>query len=239
MSSTPFSLPDLNASWVIVVDVPESAIEGPVRAQTYMMIAGGLLVLAAVLLALYFAVRTSIQRPLRSLMSDVASLGDGNYGKPVAGQAGADEIGALAKALEGFRHKLADSRRLEAEAEAQRTATEQERRSTEAERSDAAALQRHIVAVVGEGLANLSSGNLSYRINEEFPGDYAALKRDFNVALASIEETISTLDATISNIGNGTSEISRGASDLARRTEQQAASLEETAAALNELTSES
>ncbi|OJT98426.1 MAG: chemotaxis protein [Rhizobium sp. 63-7] len=234
----PFALPDLNTSWVVIVDVPHSAIAAPVQAQTYMMVIGGILVLAAVLLALYFATRSFIQLPLKALLRDVTRLSENRYDEPVTGQDRADEIGLVAKSLEGFRHALANTQRLQADAEMQRSAAENERQRSETERNGAASLQRHIVSTVGEGLAQLSNGNLAYRIEEDFPGDYAALKRDFNAALSSIEETINTLNSTVHSIGGGTGEISRSASDLARRTEQQAASLEETAAALNELTAQ-
>ncbi len=234
----PFTLPDLHATWVVLVDVPQAAINGPVREQTIMMIIGGLVVLAAVLAALYFAVRTSVQTPLAGLMSDVEKLSQGKYDEPVSGQNRIDEIGSVAKSLEGFRFALADARRLEQEANSQRLAAEGERSRSESERNDSAALQRHIVQVVGTGLSALSQGRLAYRITDNFPGDYAQLKEDFNSALTSLEQTIGSVNSTVRNIGNGTSEISKSAEDLSRRTEQQAASLEETAAALNELTAQ-
>ncbi|MDR7143567.1 methyl-accepting chemotaxis protein [Rhizobium sp. BE258] len=234
----PFAVPDLNATWVVLVDVPHSAINAPVQDQTFMMIIGGILVLGAVMLALYFAVRSLVQKPLGQLVAGVKKLSDGQYEQPVAGQERADEIGSVAKALEGFRFALADTRRLESEADSQRSAAESERNRSESERQQSVALQRQIVAIVGAGLSELSQGNLGHRINDEFPGEYAKLKQDFNAALASLEETINTMNLSVGNIGSGTSEISNSASDLAKRTEQQAASLEETAAALNELTAQ-
>jgi methyl-accepting chemotaxis protein len=234
----PFAVPGLNATWVVLVDVPHSAVAGPVRDQTYMMIAGGLIVLAAVMLALFFAVRTFVQKPLGGLVASVNGLIAGRYGEPVTGQDRADEIGSVAKALEGFRFALADTRRLEADANEQRHAAEDERTRSETERSDSISTQRRIVSILGNSLSELSNGNLGHRIADEFPGEYAKLKEDFNAALTSLEETIQTMNLSVGNIGNGTGEISTSASDLARRTEQQAASLEETAAALNELTAQ-
>ncbi|MCF3639178.1 methyl-accepting chemotaxis protein [Rhizobium sp. TRM95111] len=234
----PFALPDVNTSWIVLVDVPRSAINAPVMDQTYMMIAGGLIVLAAVLLGLYAAVRRFVQKPLAGLVHDVTQLSGGQYGNAVSGQDRDDETGAVAKALEGFRHQLADTKRLEADAAAQRQLTEEERLRSEAERSASGVLQRDIVARLGDGLSHLSSGDLAFRLSGEFPGEYAKLKTDFNSAMASLEETIQTVNASVGNIGNGTSEISNGAADLSHRTEQQAASLEETAAALDELTSQ-
>ncbi|MEX2741485.1 methyl-accepting chemotaxis protein [Rhizobium mongolense] len=234
----PFSVPDLHATWVVLVDVPHSAINAPVRDQTFMMIAGGIVVLGAVMLALYFAVRSLVQRPLGLLVASVKVLSDGRYEEPVTGQERADEIGSVAQALEGFRFALADTQRLQAEADNQRSAAEAERSRSESERQESVALQRQIVSIVGAGLSELSQGNLGHRLTEEFPGEYAKLKQDFNAALASLEETINTMNLSVVNIGSGTSEISNSASDLAKRTEQQAASLEETAAALNELTAQ-
>jgi methyl-accepting chemotaxis protein len=234
----PFAVPGLNATWVVLVDVPHSAISAPVRDQTFMMVIGGILVLAAVMLALYAAVRSFVQTPLGSLLASVATLSSGDYADPVAGQDRADEIGSVAKALEGFRFALADTRRLETEADDQRHAAEAERNRSETERGETAAVQRRIVSILGHSLSEMSKGNLGHRIAEDFPGEYAKLKQDFNAALASLEETIRTMNQSIVNIGSGTGEISGSASDLARRTEQQAASLEETAAALNELTAQ-
>ncbi|WLR92842.1 methyl-accepting chemotaxis protein [Shinella zoogloeoides] len=234
----PFALPDINTTWAVLVDVPRAAINAPVQDQTYMMIAGGLIVLATVLAGLYFAVRFFVQKPLAGLVNDVATLGNGVYTQPIAGQDRSDETGSVAKALEGFRHRLADTKRLEAEADSQRQMTEAERGRSEAERAESSALQRDIVARLGDGLAQLSSGNLTFRLSGDFPGEYGKLKTDFNSAIASLEETIQTVNASVGNIGGGTGEISRGAADLSHRTEQQAASLEETAAALDQLTSQ-
>jgi methyl-accepting chemotaxis protein len=234
----PFALPDINTTWVVLVDVPHSAINAPVKDQTFMMVVAGILVLAAVMLALFFAVRSFVQRPLSGLVASVKALSDGRYEQPVTGQDRADEIGSVAKALEGFRFALADTQRLEAEANSQRDAAESERGRSETERQQAVSLQRQIVSIVGAGLSELSQGNLGHRITDDFPGEYDKLKQDFNAALASLEETINTMNHSVVNIGSGTSEISGSASDLAKRTEQQAASLEETAAALNELTAQ-
>jgi len=232
----PFVLKDLNVTWVLLIDVPDAALSGPLQDQTVMMAAGGLLLLLAVLGGLFFAVRTFVQTPIKGLIGDVATLGAGRYDQAVSGQDRQDETGAVARALEGFRHKLADSKRLEADAESARHATETERSQTESERSENARVQQYVVAELGRALEKLSSGDLASRIDADFPGDYVSLKSNYNAALESLEETVRMVNTAVVTIGNGTNEISTSANDLSRRTEQQAAQLEETAAALNELT---
>lgn len=234
----PFTVPDLNATWAIVLDVPHSVIAAPVQDQTWMMVLGGLIIMGACIATLYFGSTVFVRRPLGALLGSVDLLSKGRYEKPVEGQDRSDEIGSLSSSLEGFRHTLADSRRLETEAEAQRKAAESERTRSESEREANANEQQRIVASLARGLSELSNGNLGYRVEEEFPGEYAKLKTDFNRALESLEDTIATVNSTVHNIGNGTREIASSAQDLSRRTEQQAASLEETAAALNELTAQ-
>ncbi len=234
----PVELPGVNATWAVLVDIPHSVASAPVRDQTLMMVLGGVIVLGVVLLGLWLAVRRFVQKPLASLVADVDRLGRGEYAEPILGQERTDETGAVAKALEGFRHQLADTKRLEADAENQRQMTESERNRAEAERQASGALQRDIVSRLAEGLSRLSAGELSYRLSGDFPGEYAKLKADFNSAMGSLEETIGTVNASVANITNGTNEISNGAGDLSHRTEQQAASLEETAAALDQLTSQ-
>jgi len=232
----PFAVPGVNATWAVIIDIPHAAINAPIEAQTMMMIIGGLIVLAAVMLALFLAVRSIAQRPLHGLVGDVERMTKGDYASDVSNQDRQDEIGLVAKALDGFRHKLAESNMLAAEADAQRKAAEGERRRNEDERTQSASVQQHVVTALGSGLAQLSQGNLTYRIADEFPGEYAALKRDFNDAVTSLEQALASVNGSVVNIAAGTSEISESAADLSKRTEQQAASLEETAAALNELT---
>jgi methyl-accepting chemotaxis protein len=232
----PFELNGLGVTWVLLVDIPDVALSGPVRDQTVMMVAGGLVLLMAVLGGLYFAVRTFVKRPLDSLTVDVGVLGAGRYDQSVAGQERQDETGAVARALEGFRHQLAQSKRLEQEAESARQASEAERSHAEAERLQHSRVQQFVVTELGHALEKLSSGDLASRIDADFPEEYASLKSNYNAALQSLEETVRMVNSAVATIDGGTTEISNSANDLSRRTEQQAAQLEETAAALNELT---
>ena len=231
----PFELTGLGVTWVLLVDIPDVALSGPVRDQTMMMVIGGLVLLMAVLGGLYFAVKTFVKRPLDSLTADVGVLGAGRYDQSVAGQERQDETGAVARALEGFRHQLAQSKRLEQEAESARQASESERSQSEAERVQHSRVQQFVVTELGHALEKLSSGDLASRIDADFPVEYASLKSNYNAALQSLEETVRMVNSAVATIDGGTTEISNSANDLSRRTEQQAAQLEETAAALNEL----
>ena len=116
------------------------------------------------------------------------------------------------------------------------TATEEEReRRAEADRM-AAEAQTSVVKATGRGLSALAAGDLSYRIQESFPGDYAILREDFNRAMTALDEAVSVIRGNAGSMQSRAGEISSAAEDLSRRTERQAAGLEETAAALEQIT---
>ncbi len=93
-----------------------------------------------------------------------------------------------------------------------------------------------VVSSVGKGMAALAAGDLTFRMADDMPAEYARLRDDFNTAMATLEETVGAVSTGARSIRTGTDEIAQASDDLSRRTEQQAASLEETAAALDEIT---
>ena len=233
---SPAPLPGLNATWGLVTDIPTKAINGPSDRLAVAMMIGGLVILALVLASLFFVTDKVVRQPLARLTASVKALNAGRYEEPVRGTESADEVGGIARALEGFRHQLADTERLRAEQEQSRIAAEAERRRNDAVRRAAEEEQRLVVASVGEGLSQLSDGNLTYRLEAAFPEDYRKLRDDFNLAMGRLEETMTVIISSAAGIRSTTTEISQASDDLSRRTEQQAASLEETAAALEEVT---
>ncbi len=104
----PFAVPGVNATWAVIIDIPHAAINATGRGADADddVIVGGLIVLAAVMLALFLAVRSLAQRPLHGLVGDVERMTKGDYASDVSNQHREDEIGLVAKALDGFRHKL-------------------------------------------------------------------------------------------------------------------------------------
>jgi methyl-accepting chemotaxis protein len=104
------------------------------------------------------------------------------------------------------------------------------------EREAAQAKQEEVVQELAKGLENLASGNLTYKIEKPFFGDYDRLRLSFNQALTDIDQSLCHVAASAQSVHAGSSEIRAASEDLSRRTEQQAASLEETAAAMTQVT---
>ncbi|MCR5879032.1 PAS domain-containing methyl-accepting chemotaxis protein [Phenylobacterium sp. J367] len=116
------------------------------------------------------------------------------------------------------------------------TAIEVERARNEASRREAAERQELAMNRLASGLSGISEGDLTARIDGDFPQEYARIQTDFNAAVERLAETMRGIVEASGSIGAATGEISQAADDLSKRTEQQAASLEETAAALDEIT---
>ncbi|MBL4600007.1 MAG: globin-coupled sensor protein [Rhizobiaceae bacterium] len=102
---------------------------------------------------------------------------------------------------------------------------------------DAIAEERKTVAdALFNAISALSEKNLEYRITEEFPAEYEAIKEKFNDTFMELSSTIGQIRVASGEINTNSKEIHTSASNLANRTERQAASIEETAASLEETT---
>jgi methyl-accepting chemotaxis protein len=189
-------------------------------------VTGGLMLIVASLRILV--------RPLEALAKSMSGLAAGDTGAAIQGVERADEIGAMAKATESFRQTALAKIELEAEAISDRQAAEEARRRTEAE--VLATERAAVVAKVGQGMSALVEGQLTYRMPDDLPPEYAQIRADFNAAMGQLEDTLSSVRAAAGGIDVGADEIAAASDDLSRRTEQQAASLEETAAALDQIT---
>jgi methyl-accepting chemotaxis protein-1 (serine sensor receptor) len=188
----------------------------------------------AVACAIY-AVR-GISRPISRITGAMTGLSTGDTASEIPFAGRADEIGAMAAAVEVFRNNAIKNARLEEEAVANRSATEAGRLAEQQRVTREAEQLRIATSALGENLKRLADGDLTCRIETQFATDYEPLRTDFNATVDQLSKTISAVAIAVQNMDSGTREIAEGTNDLSKRTEQQAAALEETAAALEEIT---
>ncbi|GFE51846.1 hypothetical protein So717_35990 [Roseobacter cerasinus] len=119
--------------------------------------------------------------------------------------------------------------------EKQRLEKEQLQAEQEAERQRFQEQQNIVVNELATGMQCLADGNLTFRIDQEFPESYEKLRLDFNSAMSSLGSLLHGVSEVASVLDVGADEISNAALNLSSRTERSAASLEETAAAVSEL----
>lgn len=110
-----------------------------------------------------------------------------------------------------------------------------ERERLAAEERALAEERRSVVESIGGALNALSCGDLTYRIADTLPAEYAGLRRDFNASLEMMAQSVGEIMVASENLTTSSDQIGDASDDLARRTEQQAAGFEQTAAALDEI----
>ncbi len=193
---------------------------------------------AAVVIALVagWMLTGAIVAPIHKMIGHMQALMGGDTGIDVPSAQRKDEFGQMGVAIIAFRDAAIDKARMEAQAQADRAAAEAERASNLTVTEASAREQAVVVSALAEGLDHLTRGDLTYELTQNFPGDYAKLKSDFNAAISQLHEAMAAVVSNVSAIRSGSGEISHAADDLSRRTEQQAASLEQTAAALDQIT---
>ena len=92
-----------------------------------------------------------------------------------------------------------------------------------------------VVKAMGEAMSALAAGDLTHRIGDGLPAEYAQLRQDFNTALERLTSTLGNIQNASHVINNSIEELAQASDDMSHRTEQQAAALLETTAALSEL----
>lgn len=175
--------------------------------------AGVLAVIVALGVALLFRLRVS--NPLMRLSEAMQDMASGQIDRSIPGHELTDEVGDIARALEGIKDFVA-----------RRAARAGEERM---------AVQQQVVGALGAGLASLREGRLQHRITETFPGDYEQLRVDFNQSMATLADALGQVTQAAQGVRVGASEIASASHDLSSRTENQAAALEESAAAVRQL----
>ena len=164
-----------------------------------------------------FVARKGITGPLDHLKGQMGEIAEGDFSKEVEGTGRGDEVGAMARAVQVFR----DNGIAKAEADKAKAKAEAD--------------QKMVVDTVSTHLSELSNGNLTANISADFPGEFTALKANFNNAIANLRELIGSVRQSAATISTGSNEIAQASENLARRTESNAASLEETAAAVTQM----
>jgi len=232
-----FPLRDFSGRKIGVLEIVDdvSAIAGSGRAALWATIIGSSLI-AVLSLIIFVIFAISLSRPIRNLTVAMNRLAAGDLTIQIGGQNRADELGAMAAAVQVFKDNALALEDVTAEGKRLEAVSESERRRNEAERQRLAQEQETVVHALASGLERLSEGDLTSQIDIAFAAEYEKLKSDFNAAVSRLGQTMSIIAATTREIQSGSGEIAQASDDLSRRTEQQAASLEQTAAALDEIT---
>lgn len=177
----------------------------------------GVMILAGVG-AFAWMMLTRVSAPLARTAETMRAMVSGDLSVAIEGDTRSDEMGDVARALVNFRQAEVDKRALE-----------ELGRQQQAERT-------RIIDALSIALRHLANGDVSYRIEDQFEGQYEELRQDFNSALTAMGSALRAVSEASQAIRLGTGEIAQASNDLSIRTEQQAAALEQTSASMTTAT---
>ena len=160
--------------------------------------------------------RSRVTRPVDRLKAAMNIMAAGQTDIEIPGADKGDELGEIARALDGIRVSIAARSRHEAEQQI--------------------AVQQQVTTALEAALSAMKEGRLGYRITQVFPREYEQLRSDFNTTIDALSGQMGEVARSSGAVRTGANEISAAAQDLARRTEGQAASLGETSNTVKELT---
>lgn len=201
-------LRDLRARRVEMMGAVRNERKIVLRTAQWSLAIGGLIMIS-VAVAMAILLSRALGRPIVRLtgVMDALARGRNDIGIPDAERG--DELGSMSRAVVVFR-------------------------DTAVAKAQADAEQNQMVSQIGEALEQLAGSDLTVKLSD-FPPSYAAIERDFNMAVSRLSGSLGAVRVNAAGISSGTVEMNQAADDLARRAEQQAASIEETSAAMNEI----
>jgi methyl-accepting chemotaxis protein len=188
--------------------------EKVVADRTTTLAASVLVGLLVVGLALFWIVRTVVG-PVEKMTKAMTLLSHGELDASIPALDRADEIGAMAKALEVFKHNAAEVRRLEAE---------QQRQAAEAEQARRALLAK----LAGDFESNVSSvlqgvSSSATRVGG-LAGAMAGGMREAERSSDTVTQATDATSANVQTVAAATEELSASIDEISRRVAQSAES---------------
>ena len=175
-------------------------------------------------------------KPLSEITAFMALLTKEDYSKELALAERDDEIGDIAKSVTQLKEAAFERQKLRENAEQERQAKSNEDVANHERETQAANERAHFIAQLSDGLTQLSRGDLTHRIEEEFAPEFEKLRSAFNSSIETLASTLTDVSEATRQVRQSADSVNASSDDLSRRTEQQAASLEQTAAALDQVT---
>ncbi len=204
--------------------------------QTGWFVIGAAILAAAVLGYLLHGINKSIIKPIRNIAASTTDLANEENPGKVPHTNRPDEIGHIARTLMKLQEESQQKLQAERDASDERERAAKASELVNLERAKQERETSAIVAAIGEALRNMSTGDLTCRLEEPFDGELDKLRNDLNKSIDQFSATFNRIINTTESLGTGVREIVSASDDLSTRTEKQAAALEQTANTLGQIT---
>ncbi len=178
------------------------------QAALYFILAA--LIGGAIVILIMRSILQAIVTPLIQMKSAMQRLSDNDLDVAIAHHHRSDEIGAMANAMEVFRHNAKERQRLEAKT-AKLAAEAAERREAEKlalERARADEMRRKMTAQLkddfGVVIQAANAGNFNNRIDTQFADENIdALAQDINILVSTVEKGVTAVQQAMRALAQG------------------------------------
>ncbi len=192
-----------------------------------LVLATGGICLLTIALLMAWLLTAVIARPVERLTGIVDRLTRQDFAAVVpADQCDrGDEVGRIARALDIFRLAGLENRRLEQEAAALRDIRTREAEDAARRARGDAGRDRATIRIIGEGLAAIARGDLTFRLADGLSSDAAVLKDDYDATVVQLSGLLRRVQATVAAVDRDANGIAAASGQLAERTVQQAGAI--------------
>lgn len=99
-------------------------------------------------------------------------------------------------------------------------------------------MQAEILENAIGNLTKISQGDLQFRIDMHYPGDFGSLKTAIESTVSSLNDTMQTINSAAEQVSSGSAQVSSGAQALASGSTEQASSVEQLNASIMQIAEE-
>jgi methyl-accepting chemotaxis protein len=171
-------------NWAVVTTISQDEAFAPVAHLRNMMLGVGA-VLLAVAAAVGFLFSRTITKPISRLTDTMNALAQGQLETEVKGAERADEIGAMARAVQVFKENALKVNEM----------TEGERHASIQRRTERTQMMRELQQAFGEVVGAATSGDFTKRVEAEFPDE------ELNALAHGVNDLVATVDRGLGETG--------------------------------------
>jgi methyl-accepting chemotaxis protein len=195
--------------------------------------------LFAGMIGAWLMTRRTITGPINALVGSVEGMAGGSYDKPVPGRERADEVGAIAAAVEGFRLRLSETQAKEAQARAADAAAVQRARHVEAAIARFEADAGTLIGSVQQAVEDIArvSGELDQisQSSDSRAGQLAGTAQEASQNVQAVAASAEELTAAIGNIQSHVERSSETSSVATRDAQRASAIIDELSGAVGKI----
>lgn len=175
------SFDTLEVAMAAASDKIETAASADAAAAERQSLVGKSLMAGSVAVAILFGIGLvilalrSVVRPINDLAEEMGHLADGDIDRELKSAERRDEVGDIGRAVRRFQEMIVAKAAAEAD-ERRRLAEMEAESSVNAERRAREQALRDVVERLADGLHRLSAGELDFRLEQTFDGDYERLR---------------------------------------------------------------